>query len=96
MWDDDDMASFKTGSVTARDGTLVGYRQMGRGPGLLLVHGGLNTGQHLMPFAEQLSDAFTLYISDRRGRGLSPYSGESTIAKEWIMLGLVVKAIQFV
>jgi pimeloyl-ACP methyl ester carboxylesterase len=77
-----DMACFTNGSVISRDGTVIGYRQMGRGPGLLLVHGGLNAGQHLMPLAEELSDAFTVYIPDRRGRGLSPYSGENTLAKE--------------
>jgi hypothetical protein len=56
---DDDMASFTIGLVVSKDGTSIGYLQMGGGPGLLLIHGGLNAGQHLMPLAEQLSDAFT-------------------------------------
>jgi pimeloyl-ACP methyl ester carboxylesterase len=77
-----DMACFTNGSVISRDGTVIGYRQMGRGPALLLLHGGLNAGQHLMPLAEELSDAFTVYVPDRRGRGLSPYSGENILARE--------------
>ncbi len=73
------MARFTNGLVISRDGTVIGYRQMGRGPGPLLVHGGLNAGQHLMQLAEQLADALTLYVPDRRGRGLSRYSGENTL-----------------
>jgi pimeloyl-ACP methyl ester carboxylesterase len=79
---DGDMKRFTTGSVISRDGIVIGYRQIGQGPALLLLHGGLNAGQHLMPLAEELSDAFTVYVPDRRGRGLSPYSGENTLAKE--------------
>jgi pimeloyl-ACP methyl ester carboxylesterase len=77
------MTCFTNGSVTSTDGTPIGYRQIGRGPGLVLVHGGLNAGQHLMRLAEQLSDTFTVYIPDRRGRGLSPYTGEDyNLAKQ--------------
>ena len=56
-----------------------GYRQIGHGPGVL---GGLKAGQHLIPLAEQLSEAITLYIPDRRGRGTSPYLGQTRLAKE--------------
>lgn len=57
--------------VTSKDGTRIGYRQLGAGPGLILVHGGMMASQNLMKLGELLSDQFTVYIPDRRGRGLS-------------------------
>lgn len=42
----------------------------------------LNAGQHLLPLAEELSETFTLYVPDRRGRSLSQYSGRNTLLKE--------------
>ncbi|KIF78815.1 hypothetical protein QR77_14230 [Streptomyces sp. 150FB] len=54
----------------------MGYRQRGRGPGLILVHGGMQASQHLTGLAETLSADFTVYVPDRRGRGLSGPHGE--------------------
>jgi len=68
--------SYTTGSVTSKDGTKIGYRQLGSGPGIILVHGGVNASQHFMKLGAALSDAFTVYIPDRRGRGLSGPIGE--------------------
>jgi pimeloyl-ACP methyl ester carboxylesterase len=59
------------GTVTSADGTTIGYRQLGRGPGLVLLHGGVNASQHMLKLARALADAFTLYLPDRRGRGTS-------------------------
>jgi pimeloyl-ACP methyl ester carboxylesterase len=62
------------GTVRSADGTTIGYRHYGSGPGLILVHGGMKAGQHLSPLAAELSDQFRVYVPDRRGRGLSgPY-----------------------
>ena len=44
-------AAYSTGSVTSADGTRIGYRQVGRGPGLVLVHGGGQAAQNLMQLA---------------------------------------------
>jgi pimeloyl-ACP methyl ester carboxylesterase len=63
------------GTVTSADGTTIGYRQLGRGPGLVLLHGGVNAAQHMVKLAQALSDAFTLYLPDRRGRGTSGHIG---------------------
>ena len=68
---------YKTGSVTSKDGTIIGYRQMGSGPGLIIMHGGLNAAQHFMKLGTALSDAFTVYIPDRRGRGSSGPFGDN-------------------
>ncbi len=32
--------SYSTNTVTSADGTIIGYRWFGHGPGLILVHGG--------------------------------------------------------
>jgi pimeloyl-ACP methyl ester carboxylesterase len=62
-----------TGSVTSKDGTTIGYRQIGRGPGVVLVHG----------IMERLADTFTVYLPDRRGRGRSgPQGKDYRIQKE--------------
>jgi len=72
-----------TGSVTSKDGTTIGYRQLGHGPGVVLLHGMMSSGQNHIQLAEALADAFTVYVPDRRGRGLSgPYSEDYSIQKD--------------
>src|SRR5215472_4334362 len=63
---------YTTGFVTSKDGTSIGYRQYGQGPGIVLVQGAMGSAQNFSHLAEILSDAFTVYVPDRRGRGLSP------------------------
>jgi pimeloyl-ACP methyl ester carboxylesterase len=76
----DSTKSYTTDSVTSKDGTKIGYRQMGSGPGIILLHGGVNASQHLMKLGTSLLDEFTVYIPDRRGRGLSgPISDKYSI-----------------
>jgi pimeloyl-ACP methyl ester carboxylesterase len=60
-----------TGSVVSADGTRLGYRRLGRGPSVILLHGGANASQHMMRLGRALADAFTVYLPDRRGRGMS-------------------------
>ena len=63
-----------TGSVVSRDGTRIGYLQVGQGPALVLLHGSMETARSHTALALALSDAFTVYLPDRRGRGMSgPY-----------------------
>jgi pimeloyl-ACP methyl ester carboxylesterase len=73
---------YTTSAVTSQDGTTIGYRQFGRGPGLLLVHGGMMTSQNFLKLATALSDEFTVYVPDRRGRGLSGPFGENYSMKK--------------
>jgi pimeloyl-ACP methyl ester carboxylesterase len=76
-------ASFIPGNVISADGTGIGYRQMGKGPGLLLVHGGLMTAQNFMELGKFLSTDYTVYIPDRRGRGASgPHGASYNLARE--------------
>lgn len=69
--------SYTTDSVTSYDGTKIGYRQMGSGPSVILLHGGINASQHMMKLGTLLSDEFTVYIPDRRGRGMSGPIGDN-------------------
>jgi pimeloyl-ACP methyl ester carboxylesterase len=72
--------AFETGSVHSADGTVYGYRRIGDGPGLLAVHGGMQSSQSFSRLALLLSDQFAVYVPDRRGRGLTgpaPGSGVS-------------------
>ena len=68
--------SYTTGSVTSRDGTTIGFRRFGQGPGIIAIHGAAQAAQNFTKLAEALSDAFTVYVPDRRGRGLSGSHGD--------------------
>jgi pimeloyl-ACP methyl ester carboxylesterase len=63
------------GSVLSADGTRIGYRQLGRGPSVTLLHGGVNASQHMMKLGGALADAYTVYLPDRRGRRMSDAFG---------------------
>jgi pimeloyl-ACP methyl ester carboxylesterase len=74
---------FTTNSVTSKDGTKIGYRQYGKGTGIVLVHGGMMAAQDFNDLASVLSDEFTVYVPDRRGRGMSgPYTKDHSMQKE--------------
>jgi pimeloyl-ACP methyl ester carboxylesterase len=77
-------AQYTTGTVTSRDGTLIGYRQYGHGPGLVLVQGAMGTVENFSHLAELLSESFTVYVPERRGRGLSPrpYTKDHSIQRD--------------
>ncbi|GAA1694710.1 alpha/beta hydrolase [Fodinicola feengrottensis] len=55
-------------TVTSPDGTSIGYRTYGSGPGVVLVPGALHSGHHYQELACCLADEFTIYAMDRRGR----------------------------
>lgn len=70
-------ARFSTGKVTSTDGTIIGFYQIGNGSGIVFLHGGARAGHHYMRLAEALSASFTVYLPDRRGRGLSGPPGDN-------------------
>jgi pimeloyl-ACP methyl ester carboxylesterase len=72
-----------TGFVTSKDGTSLGYRQLGDGPGVIVLHGAMESGLSHLQLGEGLASGFTVYLPDRRGRGLSgPYGQEHGIHKD--------------
>jgi pimeloyl-ACP methyl ester carboxylesterase len=71
------------GSLTSRDGTTIGYRRVGVGPGVILLHGSMSSGAHHLELARVLAPTFTVFVPDRRGRGLSgPYRSGDELQQE--------------
>src|SRR5215218_9166043 len=62
---------FLTASVTSKDGTTIGYYRIGTGPGLVILHGSMQSALSHKLLAEALADYYTVYLVDRRGRPLS-------------------------
>jgi pimeloyl-ACP methyl ester carboxylesterase len=72
-----------TGSVTSKDGTTIGYLQIGHGPGVVLLHGAMESARSHRQLALALADAHTVYLPDRRGRGLSgPYGQDYGVRED--------------
>jgi pimeloyl-ACP methyl ester carboxylesterase len=71
-------------TVTSKDGTIIGYHQLGSGPGLVLVQGAMGSAHNFSDLAKMLSETFTVYVPDRRGRGMSPcpYNKNYTVQKD--------------
>ncbi len=74
-------AAVAEGSVHSADGTRIVFRRLGSGPAIVFVHGSVSTHTDWMPVARLLSDRFTCFAMDRRGRsksgeGIGPYSIE--------------------
>ena len=70
-------APYVINSVTSKDGTVISYRQLGQGPGLVILHGIMESAQSHMQLAQLLADTYTVYLPDRRGRGLSGTYGDN-------------------
>jgi pimeloyl-ACP methyl ester carboxylesterase len=64
-------AEMTTGSVTSTDGTTIGYLRTGHGPAVVVLHGSNESAGSHTQLALALASSFTVYLPDRRGRGLS-------------------------
>ena len=64
-------------TITACDGTGIGWRAMGSGPGIVLVHGGATSSVEYEALARLLGDQYECFLIDRRGRGLSGSQGSA-------------------
>jgi pimeloyl-ACP methyl ester carboxylesterase len=85
--------SAATGSITSTDGTTIGYCRLGTGPGLVILHGAMESSRSHLQLAEALAGDLTIYLPDRRGRGLSgPFGSEYSIRKEVEDLGALLAA----
>jgi pimeloyl-ACP methyl ester carboxylesterase len=70
-------------TVTSADGTVIAYRTVGAGDGLVIVGGALRTADDYMPLADELSRRFEVHVVDRRGRGASgPQGSDYSIERE--------------
>jgi pimeloyl-ACP methyl ester carboxylesterase len=69
--------------VISKDSTNIRYRRMGRGPGVVVLHGTMSSGANHTQLAEALARAFTVFVPDRRTLGLRGRdNGEYSIQKE--------------
>jgi len=81
------------GQVRSADGTAIGYYQVGQGPPLILVHGAGQSSANLSTLAGLLSDRFTVFVPDRRGRGRSgPYGDFRGLGSEIEDLSALLEA----
>jgi len=58
--------------ITSPDGTALRVRSIGAGPGLVIVHGAMQSGTSQLELARLLANTRTVHLLDRRGRGGSP------------------------
>lgn len=87
--------SYQTNQATSADGTRIGFRTLGSGPGLVLLHGSMQWSGSHMGLAELLADQFTVHLPDRRGRGRSgpyPASADFGMRTELEDLAAVIEA----
>lgn len=69
-----DTATLRPGRTTAADGTPLGWLSLGTGPGLVIVHGAMQSALSQLDLARLLAPHHEVHLVDRRGRGMSgPY-----------------------
>lgn len=81
-------------AINSTNGATIGYRQYGQGPGVVLVQGAMGSAYSFHQLAESLADSFTVYVPDRRGRGMSPfqYTPDHSLQREVEDLDAVLSA----
>jgi pimeloyl-ACP methyl ester carboxylesterase len=80
-------------TATSADGTRIGCVVDGAGPPLLIIHGTGDTQLGWRRIRPYLAPHFTLYLMDRRGRGVSGDREEYALAREWEDAAAVIDAI---
>jgi pimeloyl-ACP methyl ester carboxylesterase len=87
------LAELVAGSVESRDGTPIGYWKTGQGPAVVVLHGSMESARSHTLLAQALADDFTVYLPDRRGRGLSgPHRADHSVRTEVEDLDAVLRA----
>ena len=69
-------------STVSKDGTKIAYDKTGQGPELIIVAGAFQDRMAMRVYAGPLSEHFTVYSYDRRGRGESGDNQPYTIERE--------------
>ncbi|SMX95807.1 alpha/beta fold hydrolase [Brevibacterium antiquum] len=81
-----------SGAATSADGTELAWKATGTGPALIMIDPILvdRASSPISTLAEQLSEDFTVYRFDRRGKGDSTDAGASTPKREADDLAAVI------
>ena len=75
------------------DGTSIVYKSSGRGPALLLVHGGGSTPERWQPIVPAFEGVFTVHRMARRGVGGSGVAADYAVERQAEDIAAVVDAI---
>ena len=87
------MTTVDSAVAVSADGTAIGYRQLGAGPALLVLHGAMQSALSQLDLARALADRFTVVLPDRRGRGTSgPFGPDWSLVREVEDVAAVVAA----
>ncbi|MEZ4553050.1 MAG: alpha/beta fold hydrolase [Dehalococcoidia bacterium] len=81
------------GYVRSPDGTRIGFERYGSGPPLVLVHGTSADRTRWQSVAPALSERFSVFAIDRRGRGLSGDEQPYALDREFEDVAAVVASI---
>lgn len=77
------MTEVDSGRVSSADGTTIGYRTIGSGEPLLMLHGAMQSALSQRDLARALAGRFAVVLPDRRGRGASgPFGPGWSLARE--------------
>ena len=78
--------------VTSKDGTIIAFDKLGKGPGVLLVDGALSYREYFggRPLAVELSNEFTVITYDRRGRGRARIQNLMQLSEKLRILNLLL------
>jgi pimeloyl-ACP methyl ester carboxylesterase len=69
-----DAVTIRRGHAVAPDGAALGWHSVGAGPGLVVVHGAMQSAHSQLDLARLLARRHEVHLVDRRGRGMSgPY-----------------------
>jgi pimeloyl-ACP methyl ester carboxylesterase len=79
------------GWASSADGTKIGFIRSGTGPALVIVHGSIQTADAWLPVMSLLSEHFTCYAIDRRGRGRSGDSPDYSLEREYEDIASVLR-----
>jgi pimeloyl-ACP methyl ester carboxylesterase len=81
-------------TVRSSDGAPIGWRTVGAGPDVLIVHGSIATGEQWAGVGAALAArGFACHLMDRRGRGLSGNADAYSIAQEADDIAAVIEAL---
>ncbi len=83
----------KVSFVTSKDGTRIAVECTGRGPSLLIVHGGSGDRRRWQPLMPLFAAGFKVCAMDRRGHGGSERGGDYSLQREFEDVVAVVNTL---
>jgi len=84
--------SSKVSFVRSKDGTRIAVECTGKGPSLLIVHGGTGDRSRWKPLLPLFASNFTVCAMDRRGHGESEVGSNYSLKKEFEDVAAVVNS----